>query len=164
MMASSRFRTAIIFGCLLGTCPAMATENATGKDTGTLGKAAVEKSKDSVDAIKTYSIAKKDEALKDAKEALDVFDAKMKELEQRIKEEKTQWGAKMAMEKEVKLEELKKARAAASTHYDELKRASQKAWQAAKANFLSSYHKLEKKFTALKDEGSAVQKPAAKTQ
>jgi len=123
----------------------------------TVEKGVREDVKETIDAIKSYSMEKKDEAVKKSKEALDDFNARMDKLEQQIKEKKSEWSEKFAKEKEEELVELKKARTEMTERYEILKKASKMAWEAAKEAFINSYRELEHKFDKLKS-GTAESK------
>jgi len=106
------------------------------------GKTVRQKAAETVDAIKSYSVEKKDEAVKKAKEALDDFDAREDRLEQRIKEKKSEWSAKIAKKKEEELAELKKMREEVVARYEKLKAASKQTWETTKHAFIRSYYRL----------------------
>lgn len=91
--------------------------------------------REAIDAIKSYSADKRDEAVNKAKAALDDFDARMEKAEQRAKEKKEQAAAK-----------LKEKRAQVTKRYEELKNATKENWEKAKSRFLKEYREMEEEY------------------
>lgn len=102
--------------------------------------------KETIDTIKSYSVEKRDEALKKAKAALDDFDARMEKLEKKIEESHAKWSMAIMQDKKKMLEELKKERKEVAKLYEDLKTSSKKAWENTKDAFIKMYEKLESKF------------------
>jgi hypothetical protein len=91
--------------------------------------------RDAVDAIKSYSADKRDEAVKRAKSALDDFDARMDKLEQKAKEKQEKAVAR-----------LKERRKQVAKRYEEMKQATKEKWEKAKSRFLKSYQEMEEEY------------------
>lgn len=110
--------------------------------------------KETIDTIKSYSVEKRDEAVKKAKAALDDFDARMDKLEKQIEEKKSTWSKAVMKDKKKMLEELKKERKEVAKRYENLKTSSKKAWENTKDAFIKMYEKLENKFEKTDKEAS----------
>lgn len=91
---------------------------------------------ETVDAIASYSVEKKDEALKKAKDVLEAFDARMDKLEKNAREQ------------------LKKERQAAAVRYKNLQRATKKTWEVVRDRFVESYRGLEQEFERVENKKS----------
>ncbi|MEJ2689354.1 MAG: hypothetical protein P8130_05270 [Deltaproteobacteria bacterium] len=101
---------------------------------------------DAVQAIREYSIDKKDQALAKAKKLLDKMDGRIDELEKRSRE-KWQQMSKASREKSAEaLRDLRKKRNDIAEWYGQMKQSSSKSWDSVKQGFIESYHSLEKSF------------------
>jgi Na+/phosphate symporter len=101
---------------------------------------------DAMQAIKEYSIDKKDQALAKAKEALNKMDSKIDELEKRSHEKWQQMSEASREKTEEELRELRKKRNEIAEWYGGMKQSSAKSWDAVKKGFIDSYHSLEQSF------------------
>ena len=91
--------------------------------------------REAIDAIKSYSADKRDEAVDKAKSALDNFDARMEKIEQRAKENK-----------EKAVVKLKEKRQQVAERYEELKHATKENWEKTKSRFLKGYQEMEEEY------------------
>jgi hypothetical protein len=108
------------------------------------GKDVKEKAVETVDAIKDYSVEKKNEAVRHARKLSQKADADIKELE--AKTAKATGEAKAKSQQQ--LAELKKRRSAAAKKLSELGKATASSWDTAKQGFVDAFkdlrHSLDK--------------------
>ena len=112
----------------------------------TTSKEVKEKVVEAAEAIKSYSIDQRDEALKKAKAALEDLDARIDPMQAQLNEK---WGQmdQMARQKSMDtLTALRKQRNEAAEWYGGLKHSSGNAWEDVKRGFLKSYHDLQETF------------------
>lgn len=102
------------------------------------------------DAIKNYSVEKKNEAVTHSKKLVSDFDVKIKELETQVSKDTSAAAADAKRQgKELKeLADLKAARAQATKKSDEMGKASSESWNGAKQAFADSYKDLQKAYDA----------------
>jgi len=102
------------------------------------------------DAIKNYSVEKKNEAAAHSKKLVSDFDVKIKELETQVSKDTSAAGADAKRQgKELKeLTDLKAARAQAAKTADDMGKASAESWNGAKQAFTDSYKDLQKAYDA----------------
>jgi Skp family chaperone for outer membrane proteins len=102
------------------------------------------------DAIKNYSVEKKNEAAAHSKKLVSDFDRKIKELESQVSKDASAAGADAKRQgKELKeLADLKAARTRAAKKADEMGKASSESWNGAKQAFTDSYKDLQKAYDA----------------
>jgi len=112
--------------------------------------AVAQTSTSTMDAIKNYSVEKKNEAAAHSKKLVSDFDTKIKDLETQISKDTSAAGADAKRQgKELKeLTDLKAARAQAATKADEMGKASAESWNGAKQAFADSYKDLQKAYDA----------------
>ncbi|HET8532304.1 MAG TPA: hypothetical protein VFO08_14220 [Methylomirabilota bacterium] len=108
-----------------------ASAQTTGKDVG-------QKAAETGEAIRDYSVEKKDEAVAHAKRLAADLDARIKELEARAAKETGEAKAKA----QAQLKDLRAKRAEASRKLGELSRASKASWERAKEGFANAYRDL----------------------
>jgi hypothetical protein len=104
----------------------------------TTGKDVGRKAAETGEAIRDYSVEKKDEAVAHAKRLAADLDARIKELEARAAKESGE--AKTAAQAQLK--ELRAKRAEASRKLGELGRAGRASWDRAKEGFANAYRDL----------------------
>lgn len=129
-------RRAASLAVLVFTCGAMVTP--TGPARAQTGKDVKEKAAETVDAIKDYSVEKKNEAVRYARKLSRKADADLKELE--AKTAKATGEAKAKSQQQ--LGELKERRAAASKKLGELGKATASSWDTAKQGFVDAFKDL----------------------
>jgi hypothetical protein len=110
--------------------------------------AVAQTSTSTTDAIKNYSVEKKNEAAAHSKKLVSDFDTKIKDLETQISKDTSAAGADAKRQgKELKeLTDLKAARAQAAKKADEMGKASAESWNGAKQAFADSYKDLQKAY------------------
>jgi hypothetical protein len=106
--------------------------------TQTTGKDVGQKAAETGEAIRDYSVEKKDEAVAHAKRLAADLDARIKELEARAAKESGEAKAKA----QGQLKELRAKRAEASRKLGELGRAGRASWDRAKEGFANAYRDL----------------------
>ena len=102
------------------------------------GKGVKEKAVETVDAIKDYSVEKKNEALRYGRELSRKADADIKEVEAKTAEATGEAKAKSQQQ----LAELKKKRSAAAKKLGELGKATASSWDTAKQGFVDAFKDL----------------------
>ena len=112
--------------------------------------AVAQTSTSTTEAIKNYSVEKKNEAAAHSKKLVSDFDTKIKDLETQISKDTSAAGADAKRQgKELKeLTDLKAARAQAAKKADEMGKASAESWNGAKQAFADSYKDLQKAYDA----------------
>jgi len=114
------------------TCPAgPGWAQTTGKDVG-------QKAAETGEAIRDYSVEKKDEAVAHAKRLAADLDARIKELEAQTSKQTGEAKAKA----QAQLKDLRAKRAEASRKLADLSRASKASWDRAKEGFANAYRDL----------------------
>jgi len=106
--------------------------------TQTTGKDVGQKAAETGEAIRDYSVEKKDEAVAHAKRLAADLDARIKELEARAAKETGEAKARA----QAQLKELRAKRAEASRKLGELGRAGRASWDRAKEGFANAYRDL----------------------
>ena len=104
----------------------------------TQSKDVAQKASETVEAIKSYTIEKKDEALAYAKKLGADVDAKIKELEAQAARQTGEAKAKS----QALIKDLKAKRAQASQKASELSRATRASWDKAKNAFADAYREV----------------------
>lgn len=116
---------------LLSTPAGPGWAQTTGKDVG-------QKAAETGDAIRDYSVEKKDEAVAHAKRLAADLDARIKELEAQASKQTGEAKAKA----QAQLKDLRAKRAEASRKLADLSRASKASWDRAKEGFANAYRDL----------------------
>jgi len=107
---------------------------------------------EAAEAIKNYSVAQRDEALKKAKTVLDDLDVRIDLMQSRLNEKWDQM-VQVAREKAMdSLTTLRKQRNDIAEWYGGLKHSSSKAWGDVKEGFLKSYQALREAFDKAQSE------------
>jgi len=136
---------AAAFSLTFGAVPALAADETTSNDVG-------RKVNEAGAAIKDYSVEQRDEAVKNAKIALDDLDMKINKLAGEID---SKWdkldaaGRKKAYES---MERLRRERNDAAEWMGALKHSSKEAWGEVKNGFAKSYGALADSFSKAKEE------------
>ncbi len=103
-------------------------------------------------AIKDYTVAQRDEAIKQAKAALDDLDMRIRLMERKLDNE---WGRMdQAARKKARatLDALRRERNEAAEWYGGLKHSSAESWEQVKAGFVKSYEVLRQSFAKARKE------------
>ena len=124
------FEAIVVIG-LLVTAASHAPAQTTSKDVG-------QKASETGQAIRDYSVEKKDEAVAHAKKITADLEAKIKDLEAQAAKQTGEVKAKS----QAQLKELKAKRAKASRKAGELGRATKASWEKAKEGFADAYRDL----------------------
>ena len=120
---------AVILAAML--CQPLAFAQTTSKDVS-------KKAGEAVDTLKSYTVEKKNEAVKYGRNMMSAADRDLKKLERAAAEAKGD--AKVRLEQDVK--DLKASRTAAAKKLDEMKKASGEAWDSTKNGFADAYKDL----------------------
>ena len=129
-----RLFTALLMGFAAGGSIATADDVAR-KDMSKKVEAAAE-------AIKNYTVAQKDEAIKNAKATLEDLDARIKQMEDRLDKE---WGHMDSAARDTtraSIRKLREQRTDLADWYGQLKQSSAAAWDYVKRGFIDSYETL----------------------
>jgi len=110
----------------------------------TSGKEATQKVGEAADAIKAYTVDKKNEAVVYAKKLVSDLDVKIKDLEAQVSRDTS--AAKADGQRQLK--ELKATRDKTAKKADELGRASAESWDSVKHGFADAYKDLNKAYEA----------------
>ncbi len=111
----------------------------------TSGKDATQKVGEAADAIKGYTVDKKNEAVVYAKKLVSDLDVKIKDPEIQFSRDVSVAGAD-AKRQVNELKQLKAIRAETGKKLDEMDRASSESWNSAKQAFADSYRDLQKAY------------------
>jgi hypothetical protein len=126
---------AIALGAFLSQPPAAIGQTTTEEMT--------KKFNETMDAIKAYSVDKKNEAVAHSKKLMSDADGKIKELETGTAASNAE--TKAAMQQQLK--DIKALRAKAGKHADQLGKSSGQAWDSAKKGFGDAYSDLQKAYS-----------------
>jgi len=113
-----------------------------GVDNETSFKEVKQQTKELMQSFKNYSVDKKDEALKNAKSAMNELDKNIEQLENKVDNKWDSMTKKARKDAKQDLRELRKARNELSENFGSLKESSKVAWERIKTGFTSAYEKL----------------------
>jgi len=135
---------ALALGVLLAVSPASpAAEGPGGKTTAIdVSKKAGETGR----ALKDYTVAQRDEALKQAKAALDDADARIRRMERKLDNEWDKMDQSTRKKSRAALNALRRERGELAEWYGGLKHSSAESWEQVKAGFVKSYEVLKQSF------------------
>lgn len=141
---------ALALGVLLTVSPlSFAAETSGSKTT---AKDVSRKVDEAGQAIKNYTVAQRDEAIKKAKAALDDLDVRIGRLERKLDNEWDRMDQAARKKVRATLNALRRERNEAAEWYGGLKHSSAESWEQVKAGFVKSYEVLKESFTkAVKD-------------
>ena len=105
---------------------------------------------DSLDALKNYSAAQKDEAVKKAKAALDEIDARVSAIEGRIETHWNRMSRAGRQEAQATLKSLRRQRIELAQWYGGIEHSSTQAWDEVKRGFAESYRALSESLSKAK--------------
>ena len=133
---------ALALGALLAGSPlSFAAES-----TGTTAKDVARKAGETGRAIKDYTVAQRDEAIKNAKAALDDLDSRIGRLERKLDSEWERMDQAARKKSRATLNALRRERNEAAEWYGGLKHSSAESWEQVKAGFVKSYDVLKESF------------------
>lgn len=128
---------------LAGTPMSFAAESAGDKTT---GKDVTQKIDETAHAIRDYSAAQRDEALKSAKSVLEDADARIDHFESEMSRNWDKMSASARKHAQETMKTLRRQRQDLSQSYGELRRSSANAWDEVKGGFAKSYDALRHSF------------------
>jgi hypothetical protein len=136
---------ALALGALLTVSPlSFAAETSGNKST---AKDVSRKVDDAGQAIKNYTVAQRDEAIKKAKAALDDLDMRIGRMERKLDSEWDRMDQAARKKARATLNALRRERNEAAEWYGGLKHSSAESWEQVKAGFVKSYEALKASFT-----------------
>jgi uncharacterized protein YukE len=109
---------------------------------------------EAAEAIKDYSLDKREEAVKQAEMMLEELDERISKLETEFKAQSEEFSQTAQKEMQMKLEELRQQRRAVSVRYEALKGGSEEAWEETKEGFSDAYDAIR---ASLKKAGKEMQ-------
>jgi hypothetical protein len=144
------FLRALALGALLaGSFLSLAAEAPADKTT---AKDVSNKAKETGRAIKDYTVAQRDEAVKQAKAALDDADARIRRLERKLDSDWDRMDQAAREKARATLNRMRRERNDLAEWYGGLKHSSSEAWEEVKSGFAKSYDALKKSFTRARKE------------
>jgi len=133
---------------LLAVSPAcLAAETA-----GTTAKDVSKKAGETGRAIKDYTVQQRDEAIKQAKAALDDLDARIRRMERKVDNDWDRMDQAARKKARATLNALRRERNEAAEWYGGLKHSSAESWEQVKAGFVKSYEVLKQSFAKARKE------------
>lgn len=148
-LKSLKVSLVLVMAALLFIAPVcLGSESSSGK---TDMKAVKQEVADAAEAIKKYTAAQRDEAVKKAKAALDAMDSRIDSVEARVDKQWDKMNEAARQKTEAALKALRKKRNEVAEWYGGLKHSSADAWDQTKQGFSDAY-------TALHDSWEKVEK------
>jgi hypothetical protein len=132
----------ITFGALLAVSPLSPAAEPSGIAAKDISKKAGEAGR----AIKDYTVAQRDDAIKNAKAGLDDLDRRIGRLERKLDSEWEGMDQSARRKARAALSALRKERNDAAEWYGGLKHSSAESWEQVKAGFVKSYEVLKESF------------------
>ncbi len=133
----------LALGALLAAPLSFSAEPSGGKTT---AKDVSRKAGETGRAIKDYTVAQRDEALKQAKAALDDVDARIRRMERKLDNEWDKMDQVARRKSRAALNALRRERGELAEWYGGLKHGSAESWEEVKAGFVKSYEVLRQSF------------------
>ncbi len=134
---------ALALGALLAASPLCPAAEPSGKST---GKDIAKKADETGQAIKNYTVAQRDEAIKNAKAALDDADRRIDRMERKLDSEWERMDQAARKRARATLDALRRERNEAAEWYGGLKHSSAESWEQVKTGFVKSYEVLKESF------------------
>ena len=135
---------ALALGTLLAASPlSLAAEPSGNKST---AKDIAKKADETGQAIKNYTVAQRDEAIKNAKAALDDADRRIDRMERKLDGEWERMDHATRKRTRATLDALRRERNEAAEWYGGLKHSSAESWEQVKTGFVKSYEVLKESF------------------
>ena len=135
---------ALALGALLVVSPVSLAAEASGAKT--TAKDVSKKAGETGRALKDYTVAQRDEALKQAKAALDDADARIRRMERKLDNEWDKMDQSARRKSRSALNALRRERGELAEWYGGLKHSSAESWEQVKAGFVKSYDALRESF------------------
>ena len=141
---------ALVLGALLAASPLCLSADApAGKTT---AKDLSRKTGEAGRAIKDYTVAQRDEAVKQAKAALDDVDVRIRRMERKLDSEWDKMDQTGRKKSRAALNALRRERGELAEWYGGLKHSSAESWDQVKAGFVKSYEVLRQSFARARKE------------
>jgi len=135
---------ALALGTLLAASPlCFAAEPSGNKST---AKDIAKKADETSQAIKNYTVAQREEAIKNAKAALDDADRRIDRMERKLDSEWERMDQATRKRARATLDALRRERNEAAEWYGGLKHSSAESWEQVKTGFVKSYEVLKESF------------------
>jgi len=135
---------ALALGALLAASPlSFAAEPSGNKST---AKDIAKKADETSRAIKNYTVAQREEAIKNAKAALDDADRRINRMERKLDSEWERMDQAARKRARATLDALRRERNEAAEWYGGLKHSSAESWEQVKTGFVKSYEVLKESF------------------
>jgi hypothetical protein len=135
---------ALALGTLLAASPlSFAAEPSGNKST---AKGIAKKADETGRAIKNYTVAQRDEAIRSAKAALDDADRRIDRMERKLDSEWERMDQAARKRARATLDALRRERNEAAEWYGGLKHSSAESWEQVKTGFVKSYEVLKESF------------------
>ena len=135
---------ALALGALLAASPlSFAAETSGSKST---AKDIAKKADETGQSIKNYTVAQRDEAIKNAKAALDDADRRIDRMERKLDSEWERMDQAARKRARATLDALRRERNEAAEWYGGLKHSSAESWEQVKTGFVKSYEVLKESF------------------
>ena len=135
---------ALALGALLAASPlSFAAEPSGSKST---AKDIAKKADETGQSIKNYTVAQRDEAIKNAKAALDDADRRIDRMERKLDSEWERMDQAARKRARATLDALRRERNEAAEWYGGLKHSSAESWEQVKTGFVKSYEVLKESF------------------
>src|SRR5712691_8953638 len=141
---------ALGLGALLAASPVSLAAEAPGAKT--TAKDLSRKAGETGRALKDYTVAQRDEALKQAKAALDDVDARIRRMERKLDNEWDKMDQAARRRSRAALNALRRERGELAEWYGGLKHSSAESWEQVKAGFVKSYEVLRQSFAKARKE------------
>ena len=136
---------ALALGALLAVSPLSFAAEPSGSKT--TAKDVSRKVDETGQAIKSYTVAQRDEAIKKAKAALDDLDRRIGRMERKLDNDWDRIDQAARKNARATLNTLRRERNEAAEWYGALKHSSAESWEQVKAGFVKSYEALKESFT-----------------
>jgi hypothetical protein len=139
---------ALVLGALLAASP----WSFTAESSGATAKDVARKTGETGRAIKDYTVAQRDEAIKNAKAALDDADRRIDRMEKKLDSEWERMDQAARKNARATLDALRRERNEAAEWYGGLKHSSAESWERVKSGFVKSYEVLKESFAKARKE------------
>ena len=136
----------------LGTLLAVSPLSFSAEAPATTAKDVSRKADETGRAIKDYTVAQRDEAIKQGKAALDDLDRRIGRLERKLDNEWEQMDQATRKKARATLNGLRRERNEVAEWYGGLKHSSAESWEQVKAGFVKSYEVLRQSFAKARKE------------
>ena len=135
---------ALMLGTLLAASPMSFAAEPSGSKS--KAKDIAKKADETGQAIKNYTVAQRDEAIRNAKAALDDADRRINRMERKLDSEWERMDQATRKRARATLDALRRERNEAAEWYGGLKHSSAESWEQVKTGFVKSYEVLKESF------------------